>query len=492
MRNKTENYIYVQTLKMFAYIVVAFVAIRFVGSIAIYALVPIVFFALALKKISIATLLFAVILIATEFNPNLISIDGSTVTGLRLSTFAISFLFFVFGISRKGTLRVQMSLMWVYLIIAIVSSMSGWAPIISFFKMLNFAVFFAGIWIGSQNLDKNDKELTNLRACFLAIAVLIIVGSVCLIPFPGISTLDGLQYNRYFGTHASVEDINDEIKVKIANDGMTLFCGIMAQSQALAPLAACLFAWVACDMIFVEKKFRLPHSIVIVFALPLIYKTRSRVGFLTTATAMTMIMFYMPKYVAMSRYFKQRLGRMISIAAGILAIVMVVAEIQSGAMTRWIRKTDELSSDKRSFTEAFTSSRQRLVDQNISYFLMNPFLGKGFQVNENSARYANGGGLVLSAPIEKGVTPLMILGETGIVGGIIFIVFLVVFYSQCAKKGLSVTATLFTTMLASNMGEASFFSPGGLGGQQWMICVFGGMVLDSVLLVQRRLETYSH
>ena len=79
----------------------------------------------------------------------------------------------------------------------------------------------------------------------------------------------------------------------------------------------------------------------------------------------------------------------------------------------------------------------------------------------------------------------MILGETGIMGCIFFGVFLVSFYAVCKKRRLHVTAALFTVLLASNMGEATFFSPGGMGGVLWSVSVIGGYCIDTLLDHQR-------
>jgi hypothetical protein len=48
--------------------------------------------------------------------------------------------------------------------------------------------------------------------------------------------------------------------------------------------------------------------------------------------------------------------------------------------------------------------------------------------------------------------------------------------------------SLFTVMLACNMAEASFFSPGGAGGILWIVCVAGGFVLDTLVKVRNRTE----
>ena len=50
------------------------------------------------------------------------------------------------------------------------------------------------------------------------------------------------------------------------------------------------------------------------------------------------------------------------------------------------------------------------------------------------------------------------------------------------------TITLFTVFLVSNMGEATLFSPGGIGEILWMMGVVGGFTIDTYLLFQRQLE----
>ena len=97
----------------------------------------------------------------------------------------------------------------------------------------------------------------------------------------------------------------------------------------------------------------------------------------------------------------------------------------------------------------------------------------------------------MSASIEKGVLPTMVLGETGILGCITFALFLITFYATCNIKRLYITTTMFTLLLVSNMGEATFFSPGGIGGVLWILTVLGGFIIDTVLLYERNSELAS-
>ena len=85
----------------------------------------------------------------------------------------------------------------------------------------------------------------------------------------------------------------------------------------------------------------------------------------------------------------------------------------------------------------------------------------------------------------------MILGETGVVGLIVFCIFVITFMNGCARRKLHVTATMFIVLCATNIGEATFFSPGGSGGTLWMMSVVGGYVIDMKVLQNRLRESYA-
>ena len=170
-----------------------------------------------------------------------------------------------------------------------------------------------------------------------------------------------------------------------------------------------------------------------------------------------------------------------------VVIIVIFAQIRNKTISRWIRKEDNMETDHRSVGEALTASRMSLVEYNLNDFKLNPILGKGFQVmNWHDAAYRNKQISLLSAPIEKGVLPLMLLGETGVVGALVFVVFLFSFYKTCIRRQYRVLLCLFTTLMAGNMGEASFFSPGG-SAMQWTIAVIGGFSLDLIVKRQEKI-----
>ena len=245
------------------------------------------------------------------------------------------------------------------------------------------------------------------------------------------------------------------------------------------------------DLLFVEGRVRLPHLGLLALALPLLFLTRSRVALLSLVVSLSLVYFNLPRKIVVDQRMKKWLGHILLVGGVALMVVVVFAEIKGNTISRWMRKTDNVQADQRSLSEALTASRQGVMEMCMDDFRRNPLLGMGFQVAEYTRLNAEQSkGLILSSPIEKGVIPVMVLGETGIVGAIIFGAFLLAFYKGCSEKRLYITLTMMTVFLTINMGEATFFSPGGIGGVEWVICIIGGYVLDMLILSKEKYREY--
>lgn len=423
----------------------------------------------------------AMIMFMVVMNPHLLPKYGMLFSlALRGGPLLIglSLVFKEFG--ARSRRRLPMGMLLLFLSSVGISSATGWAPMISYFKLLNFTFFFIGIWLGTNGLSRDVEEMFNLRATLFALSVFLVFGSVALYPFPGISTLQGvLAANKI----DDIALINEMIMDQMEGGAQSLFCGVTFQSQAFAPLLCVAFAWTLCDLLFVEGRFRWPHCVLLVLALPLFYMSRSRVALLGLVVILMVIYLYLPNKMQLSARVRKWVGKMLSLGGIVLVVAIAIAEIKSDAISRWVRKTDDVNSDRRSLSEAFTASRQGLIEMCMDDFKRNPTFGMGFQVASYTQYYAEGAkGLILSSPIEKGVLPVMIVGESGIIGTILFFLFLFSFYVGCANRQLYLTLSMMTVFLAVNMGEATFFSPGGIGGIEWIFCIVGGYTLDITVL----------
>ena len=478
--------IYKQTLKMLMFTVLTILLARVTRNYILPLYVAMGLICVLTNKLGWALVYYVLFPFYVILNPALLPKVGFlTGLSLRAGPLLIGLALAFTATSRQGHHRLPFIMIVPFMFACIVSSVDGWAPMVSMLKIVNFIVFLLGIWFGTQNLQHRPNDLFILRAFFLSLAFLLIIGSILLWPFPTISFATSLGNALREG---GVE-LAEEVYTYMQEEGMqTLFCGITNQSQALAPLSACAFAFTACDLLFVERKVRVPHVVVLVVALPVLYLTRSRLALVTLAAAMVIIIFYTARQMQMPADVRVRLGHGVFLFLIFAFSLAVVSQIRSGAMSEWIRKTSDAKDDKRSLTEALTSSRLGLIDLSMRDFKRNPMIGMGFQVAEYTRRQTRGRGFVISAAIEKGVLPVMVLGETGILGTIFFFLFLASFYFTCSRRKYYITLTLLAVFIVTNMGEATFFSPGGAGGFLWMLCVVGGFSLDTILLYRSNIE----
>jgi hypothetical protein len=414
-------------------------------------------------------------------NPFILPKVGICGLALRLGPFAMTGALFLSGSRRKGRHTIPLGTISLYLVVASISSMDGYAPLISYLKIINFIVLIVGLWFGLKNMDYNPEGAINIRCFLLAMACVLIGGSLLTLFFPAIGYLTSVSHFAHQNPDVSMEELELIVKAR----GVRLFAGMSNHSQCLAVLMPCTLAWVACDMLFVERRVSLLHLGLLVCGMPLIYMTRSRIAFLAAAVATVLIYFWCLNRVQIPSKIKSAFRLGMSMMILMVIVFGIYKESTDQTVSQWLRKTHDVSSDQRSMGEAFTSSRMGLIEESMRDFDLNPLFGKGFQV----AEYMEGWNEIrISAPIEKGVLPVMIIGETGIVGAIAFVIFLFSFYYGCVHKKLVITMSLFTVMLACNMAEASFFSPGGAGGILWIVCVAGGFVLDTLVKVRNRTE----
>lgn len=417
-------------------------------------------------------------------NPLVVPKSGMTGMVLRLAPMAITVGLLVSGASRSGRHQIPIGLIWAYLFVAALCSMGGYYPTISYLKIVNCAILFIGLQLGFRNIDKRPNDLMTMRKFMLIITSFVVFGSIAVwVFFPGAAYATSLR--RVIATEG-VEAAGALLQV---SSGLNLFAGITNHSQCLAVVLPCSLAWLACDMFFIEKRLSPFHIWTILAGMPLIYMTRSRSAFLTSAVGAILVYFYCLKKVNIRRHIRARLRSAMFFAMLLVAVAAGVMEVRNQSISKWLRKTEDLSVDERGFGEAFTSSRQGLIDKSMRDFRRNPLFGSGFQVSEEMQyTFRHQKGLILSASIEKGVLPIMVLGETGILGVVAFVIFLVSFYAICIRKKYYCCATLHTIFLASNMAEATYFSPGGIGGYVWVLTVGGGFIIDTVVLYHRRLE----
>ncbi|MBR4171146.1 MAG: O-antigen ligase family protein [Kiritimatiellae bacterium] len=432
------------------------------------------------NKLGLALCFYLLFPFLTIINPMIIGEMPRFSMIVRLSTLLMTVLLLLIALQRRGRHQIPLGGIFLFLSVALVSSMGGWFPMISYLKLINYTIFILGIWIGTRNLHRRPDDVFLVRSMLLAMIFVFVIGTILTLPFPEVAyyvSLRDLFVTR--GIEAAVTKLEE-------GQVMGLLTGMCNHSQSLAPVLACSAAWLVCDMIFLEKRIAKLHAGVLLLIPILLFMTRSRLTLFVFGVVAIMIYFYaIPKIKISARLKGHLLSGMI---AGLVLIIAgaIVGEVRNRAITRWLRKSDDLSADERTIGEALTDSRMGTLERSMREFRRNPMLGSGFQVWEaHPILYEMGEISLFSAPIEKGLLPTMVLGETGILGEIAFVIFLVSFWIGCKHRHLLVTLILFVVMFSTNIGEATFFSPSGTGGILWMLCVVGGFVIDTMLRIQR-------
>ena len=458
----------------FAWLIVVLFVCAITRGWALIPILVVVLWGVITRKRGFALLAFAYLPLLTCINPVIIPSEGFAPTIARYGFILMCIIMAISSSANNGNGQIPLGGLVLYLLVAVISSIQGWFPAISYMKIINFFCFLLGIWYGTRNLDKNPKDLDLLHRGFFVMVLFLSFGSIAVWPFPTIA------YQQNFSS-VLLEDseyVAALIKEALANDQMFVFAGVTYNSQCLGPLLACCFVWVLCDMLFVIQKFSKLHMLTLGAIMLPLYLTRSRTALFALGVGVVVVSLLTVRSTNLHSRIRARIKSTLIILILIGIAGAGILEIRDRTVTKWLRKTNDLSSDSRTFEEALTESREVLNEINWRDFHMNPILGMGFQVMEIHRDLFKGQTFVLSAPIEKGLLPLMILGETGIVGFIVFSCFLVSFFSGCSRRKLHVTAVMFVVLCATNIGEATFFSPGGSGGTLWMMSVVGGYVID--------------
>lgn len=418
-------------------------------------------------------LVFALLPVLTLLNPLVLPKAPFFAMVSRLTTLGVVIALVLGGAKRKGYEQLPLKYLFFYLACALISSFQGYFPLISYFKIINFSAFITGLYVGTKNIDQRPDDLYFVRAGFIAISIVLVWGSIATLPFPSIA------YYTSVRNIIGKEGVEAAEEVLAETSGTGLFTGITTHSQFLGPCLALLGGWVACDMLFVERRLRPLHLLVLIPIPFLIAMTRARIGILTFCMLIVFLCFYCIPRIDIPDKQRHWINSLLASFIILFVILALVAEVKRGSISRLVRKTGDVSEDSRSLLQAITNSRQGKIAECLHDYHQNPLWGTGFQVTEELiTMYQQGRISIFSASIEKGLLPLMILGETGIVGTAAFLFFLFMFYHDATEKGYTATITLFSGLLVSNMAEATFFSPGGGGGLFWMVSVCGGFLID--------------
>jgi hypothetical protein len=154
------------------------------------------------------------------------------------------------------------------------------------------------------------------------------------------------------------------------------------------------------------------------------------------------------------------------------------------------KRNSEINYEISSFDEMLMS-RNQLASPSLDNFYNYPAFGIGMGVPTEMTNvhydisdrwgvaYIPYTKIIISFPVEKGVQYTAILEELGIFGMVIFIFLVLSFWPNMNQNNYFYSVLAILTILIISIGEASFFSPNGLGFFALLLFVFSkGFNLD--------------
>jgi hypothetical protein len=246
----------------------------------------------------------------------------------------------------------------------------------------------------------------------------------------------------------------------------TGFQGVLNHPQAFGPAMALLGAWSVGHLLGKKR----PSWLQVVLAglcLILVVLSETRTAGLALALGVGLAVLFAPGLAGQPVRVVLpglRSKRTLVVAGVALAGMLVAGARLENAVTHFITKSGRGSAG--TILGAYESSRGMLVEAMWSNIKVKPLQGIGFGIASDPLEMQVERdpvlGLPVSAAVEKGVLPVAVLEEVGLVGFLAVALWVFMLMRRSARGGL-VPVTVGLTALLMNMGEATLFSPGGMG-----------------------------
>lgn len=240
--------------------------------------------------------------------------------------------------------------------------------------------------------------------------------------------------------------------------------GVLGHTQSLGITMALLGSWATM------RAFSMPRpSWGLISVVPLSMGLILLSG--TRTAALAFILGVATVLVVSGREVGRNLGAVLpGLRSGRLQLAIFAAVL--GMVAAWSRLSEAsgafLSKNTASVSviHAYEVSRGGLIDAMWENIERNPFAGIGFGIASRPELMDVTRdpifNLPISAVVEKGVLPLAVVEEVGAVVGFAVLLWLLLLYARCARRGLPALAVFFVAIFV-NAGEAILFSSGGMG-----------------------------
>ena len=139
-----------------------------------------------------------------------------------------------------------------------------------------------------------------------------------------------------------------------------------------------------------------------------------------------------------------------------------------------------------SIFSAYQNSRGELIQSSLDNFAVHPIFGIGFGIPSNydtaDISYDPIFNIPIGTPLEKGMILSATIEENGIIGTFFIIILLFSFITTSSKNKL--VYLFFLGFFASNFGEYTMFSLGGMGLLGWLIVLMSPYMDSKTIIIQ--------
>ncbi len=246
----------------------------------------------------------------------------------------------------------------------------------------------------------------------------------------------------------------------------TGFQGILNHPQAFGPTMSLLAAWIFSRTV---SRYPPPWLSIATGVVALVFVVMSE-----TRTAGVALVFGIIIALLSKSFFQAK--SLFSVAPAFrslrfqgLLFLTVLSSFTAGAhfsdlVTNYITKSGR--AEVSGLIEAYDLSRGRLMDDMWLNIEENPWSGIGFGIPSSLYDFQVVRDplfdLPISATVEKGVVPLMVLEELGVIGAFFVLLWLWLLVRNSYARGTTELSVLLVAFFI-NFGEAILFSPGGMG-----------------------------
>lgn len=399
------------------------------------------------------------------------------------------FLLAAYAITGRAQAVHALGMAWLFTMIS-----PGIAPDAPLGSVGRYAVFlgaFVAVFARSGILS-GQLKVSKIVLSTIGLGVFFVIHALFISPMPDVSILKALSWlmvaTTLFSAWSGLEDEDREklfqqlylglVTIMVVSLPMFVlpvgyltngsgFQGILNQPQVFGPTMAILGA-IAVSKLFGEKTPSWQYLGVFGVSLVFIMASEARTAGLSLVIGVCLAVVSVPA-LSGSRIRSVLPGlcsrRVWGLAFVALSLGVIFAPQIGDKIGHYISKSGRAGSVE-SITEAFDKSRGGLMDRMFVNINEHPWMGIGFGIaSEPELMVVKRDpvlGLPVSAPVEKGVLPLVVLEELGWTGAVLVLVWFGFVTLRVARNGVVNLAVLATALLI-NLGESVFFSPGGLG-----------------------------